>query len=100
MTPITRWQAEQGGWRQALKQDEQKLATVIRGMQATLHRFKDPNRIKEVMDIHQFIEPEDERVKDPIDEVNLVEEIAASYSLVPEDEHNEDPDPIVLIRSS
>jgi hypothetical protein len=100
MTPITRWQAEQGGWRQALEQDEQKLATVIQGMQAALHRFKDQNRIKEVMDIHQFIEPEVERVEDPIDEANLVEEIAASYSLVPEDEPDEDPDPIVPIRPS
>jgi hypothetical protein len=41
-----------------------------------------------------------ERVKDPIDEANLVEEIAASYSLAPEDEPDEDLDPIVLIRPS
>jgi hypothetical protein len=31
-------------------------------------------------------------VEDPIDETDLVEEIAASYSLVPEDEPDGDPD--------
>jgi hypothetical protein len=40
------------------------------------------------------------RVKDFINKVNLVKEIAASYSLAPEDEPDKDLNPIVLIRPS
>jgi hypothetical protein len=29
MTPITRWQAERGGWQEAVNAEETKLATTI-----------------------------------------------------------------------
>jgi hypothetical protein len=98
MTPITRWEAERGGWKEAVAQDERKLAATVRQMKSTLNLFQEEQRIKEAMDIHQFISPEVEDVKYSINDANLVEEIAASYSLQAEEIPDEDLDPVVLIR--
>jgi hypothetical protein len=63
-----------------------------------LHTFKDQDRIKDMMDIDQFIDPMTEKVEDPINGINLVKDIIASYSLTPEDVPDEEIDPVVLIR--
>ena len=103
MTPMTRWQAERGGWQEAVDEDERKLTTTIQQMKAIIQTFEDDHRIEKAMDIHQFINPEAEQVKESMDEANLVEEIAASYSLAPEPEDtlaclDNDLDPIIQIR--
>jgi hypothetical protein len=98
MTPITRWQAERGGWQEAVNAEERKLAITIQQIKTTLHTFKDQDRIKDMMDIDQFIDPMTENAEDPINEANLVEDIIASYSLTPEDVPDEEIDPVVLIR--
>jgi hypothetical protein len=67
-------------------------------MEATLHRFEEENRIKEAMNIQQFINPEAEGVEDPVDQEDLVEAIAASYSLTPEDSPDDELDQAVRIR--
>jgi hypothetical protein len=51
MTPITRWQAERGGWQEAVNAEEIKLATTIQQIKAILYTFKDQDRIKDIMDI-------------------------------------------------
>jgi hypothetical protein len=98
MTPITRWEAERGGWKEAVAQDERKLAATVRQMKSTLDLFQEEQRIKEAMNIHQFISPEIEDVKYSINDANLVEEIVASYSLQAEEIPDEDLDPVMLIR--
>jgi phosphoenolpyruvate carboxylase len=98
MTPITRWQAERSGWQEAVNAEETKLAITIQQIKAILHTFKDQDRIKDIMDIDQFIDPMTEKVEDLINGTNLVEDIIASYSLTPEDVPNEEIDPVVLIR--
>jgi hypothetical protein len=50
-------------------------------MKSTLNLFQEEQRIKEAINIYQFISPEVKEVKYSINNVNLVEEIAASYSL-------------------
>jgi hypothetical protein len=50
-------------------------------MKSTLNLFQEKQRIKEAMNIYQFISPEIKDVKYFINDVNLVKEIAASYSL-------------------
>jgi hypothetical protein len=98
MTPITRWQAERGGWQEAVNAEEIKLATTIQQIKTTLHTFKGQDRIKDMMDIDQFIDPMTERVENPINGANLVKDIIASYSLIPEDVSDEEMDLMVLIR--
>jgi hypothetical protein len=98
MTPITRWQAERGGWQEAVNAEEIKLATTIQQIKTTLHTFKGQDRIKDMMDIDQFIDPMTEKVDDPTDGANLVEDIIASYSLTPENVPDEEMDSVVLIR--
>jgi hypothetical protein len=39
-----------------------------------------------------------EKVEDPINEANLVEDIIASYSVSPEDVSDEEMDPMILVR--
>jgi hypothetical protein len=63
-----------------------------------LHTFKDQDRIKNIIDIDQFIDPMTERVENPINGANLVKDIIASYSLIPEDVSDEEMDLMVLIR--
>jgi hypothetical protein len=67
-------------------------------MKFTLDLFQEEQRIKEAINIHQFISPKDEDVKYSINDANLVEEIAASYSLQAEEIPDEDLNPVVLIR--
>jgi hypothetical protein len=69
-------------------------------MKSTLDLFQEKQRIKEAINIHQFISPEVENVKYSINDVNLVEEIAASYSIQAEEIPDEDLNPVVLIRSA
>jgi hypothetical protein len=99
MTPITRWQAERSGWQEAVNAEETKLATTIQQIKAILHTFKDQDRIKDMMDIDQFIDPMTEKVEDLIDGTNLVKDIIASYSLTPEDVPDEEIDPGLAIVS-
>jgi hypothetical protein len=81
--------------------DNKKLTITIQEMKATLYRLQEQNQIKDAMDIHQFIDPTSERVKDPIDDANLVKDIIANYSVNldenPDEAPDIDPDPIILI---
>jgi hypothetical protein len=98
MTPIIRWQAERGDWQEAVNAEEIKLAITIQQIKAILHTFKNQDRIKDIMDIDQFIDPITEKVEDPINGTNLVKDIIASYSLTPKDVPDEEIDPVILIR--
>jgi hypothetical protein len=98
MTPIIRWQAERGDWQEAVNAEEIKLAITIQQIKAILHTFKNQDRIKDIMDIDQFIDPITEKVEDHINGTNLVKDIIASYSLTPKDVPDEEIDPVILIR--
>jgi len=52
MTPMTRWQAEQSGWQEAVNLEETKLATTIQQMTAILRTFEEQDYIKDAMDIY------------------------------------------------
>jgi hypothetical protein len=77
---------------------KRKLATTIQQMKSTLHSFKEQDRIKDIMDIDEFIDPVTEKMEDLIDPIALEEDIIASYSLTPEDVPDENIDPVVPIR--
>jgi hypothetical protein len=71
---------------------------IIRQIKTTLYTFEEQNQIKDTIDIHQFIDPSSKRVEDPIDDVNLVNDLTTNYLVTLEEVPDIDPDPVVPIR--
>jgi hypothetical protein len=97
---MTRWQAERSGWQEAVQQDEAKLSETIQQIAVTLHTFEEQDHIKKAMDVNEFINPDCEIVEDEPRDDALVERIAATYSIEPEDvsDSGEDTDTHIPIR--
>jgi inorganic pyrophosphatase len=95
---MTRWQAEQGGWQEATLREEEKLSATIQQISTTLRHFEDQGRIKEAVPVQKYIDPVSEKIEDSLDQAELFEDIAASYSVTQEEIPDDDLDPIVPIR--
>jgi hypothetical protein len=53
---------------------------------------------KEVVPVQKYIDPVSEKIEDSLDQAELFEDIAASYSVTQEEISDDDLDPIVPIR--
>ena len=95
---MTRWQAEQHGWQEATLREEEKLSVTIQQISATLRHFEDQGRIKGAVPVQKYIDPASEKIEDNLDQEELFEDIAASYSVTQEEVPDDDLDPTVPIR--
>jgi hypothetical protein len=86
---MTRWQAEQNGWQEA---------ATIQQISATLRTFEEKGQIKEAVQIQKYIDPNSEKIQDSLDQEELFEDIAASYSITQEEVPDDDLDSVVPIR--
>jgi hypothetical protein len=46
---MTRWQAEQSGWKEATLREEERLTVTIQQISTTLKNFENQERIKEAV---------------------------------------------------
>ena len=95
---MTRWQAEQYGWQEAILREEGRLSATIQKISATLRGFEEKGRIKEAVQVQKYIDPVSEKIQDSLDPVELFEDIAAGYSVTQEEVPDDDPDPVIPIR--
>jgi hypothetical protein len=95
---MIRWQAEQNGWQEATLREEERLSATIQQISATLRSFEEKGQIKEAVQVQKYIDPVSEKIQDSLDQEELFEDIAASYSVTQEEVPDDDLDPVVPIR--
>jgi hypothetical protein len=95
---MTRWQAERDGWHEAVQQDEVKLSETIQQITVILYTFEEQDYIKKAINVMEFINPDCEIVEDEPGDDALIERIAATYSIEPEDVSDSGGDTHILIR--
>jgi hypothetical protein len=88
MTPPTKWQAQQMGWDEALKQDEDSYNEVVDLARKAIKELENRRFIKEGQSVVIFLNPVDEIVEDAPDDDGLLEQISQAYARGPES----DPD--------
>jgi inorganic pyrophosphatase len=59
---------------------------------------EDQGRIKEAVLVQKYIDPVSEKIEDSLDQAELFEDIAASYSITQEEVPDDDLDPIIPLR--
>src|SRR3984957_5128870 len=75
------------------------LCTMFYSFRHTFPRnFEDQERTKKAIPIQKYIDPVPERIEDSLNEAELFEDIAASYSLTTEEVPGDGLDPVILVR--
>jgi hypothetical protein len=78
------------GKRQLFEKDE-KLSATIQQISATLRLFENQGRIKEAVPVQNYTDPVSEKIEDRLNQVELFEDIVASYSDTQEEVPDDDP---------
>ena len=84
MMPPTKWQAQQMGWQEAVKQDEDSYDHVVNLAREAIKELETRHFIKEGQNVVTFLNPPDEIIEDEPDDDALIEQIAQAYACVPD----------------
>jgi phosphoenolpyruvate-protein kinase (PTS system EI component) len=67
MTPPTKWQAQQMGWQEAIKQDEDSYNHVVNLAREAIKELENRQFIKEGQNVATFLDPSDEIIEDDLE---------------------------------
>ena len=84
MMPLTRWQAQQMGWHEAVKQDEASYNQVVNLARQAILELERRHFIKEGQQVDMFLNTPDEIVADNPDEDQFIEQLVQTYAKGPE----------------
>jgi hypothetical protein len=84
MTPPTKWQAQQMGWQEAIKQDEDSYNHVVNLAREAIKELENRQFIKEGQNVATFLDPSDEIIEDDLEDDGFIEQIAQAYARVPD----------------
>jgi hypothetical protein len=100
MTPPTKWQAQQMGWQEAIKNDEVYYNKTVDIAREAIKELERRHFIKEGMHVASYLNPVDEIIDDDPDDDHFIEHLAQTYARGPESDPDGPevpvPDPISI----
>jgi len=90
--PMTRWQAQQGGWSEAAYKDAQIFDQLLSDARDALRALERYQFIKKSLPLSQILDPSSEQVDDNPDNTAFIDQIAQAYAIGPDI----DPDEVTV----
>jgi hypothetical protein len=84
MMPPTKWQAQQMGWQEAVKRDEDSYDHVVNLARQAIKELEKRQFIKEGQNVAIFLDPQDEIIEDDPEDDGFIEQITQAYARVPD----------------